>query len=251
MPWFKVDDGAWSSPKFMRASAPALALWLRAGSWSAQQLTDGAIALQFLPVFGGTLEAAEELVELGLWERHGPDFVFHDWHEYQPSRAVVLAERAAARTRMANSRAAKHLKDASEQGANVRANNAGTFDDGSPDVQAPRPSQPVPPVHDSSSKSKGAAKRGSRIDSRFEITDELRAWARSETPLVNVDAALPEFVDYWASVPGDRGVKLDWVATWRNSMRKKQEFAIRDGVSAPKRGADDWMDRNSRTEATP
>jgi hypothetical protein len=29
-----------------------------------------------------------------------------------------------------------------------------------------------------------------------------------------------EFRDYWVSVPGQRGVKLDWEATWRNRVRE-------------------------------
>lgn len=29
-----------------------------------------------------------------------------------------------------------------------------------------------------------------------------------------------EFVDYWRAVPGQKGVKLDWLATWRNSIRR-------------------------------
>jgi hypothetical protein len=29
-----------------------------------------------------------------------------------------------------------------------------------------------------------------------------------------------EFRDYWAAVPGQKGVKLDWPATWRNRIRQ-------------------------------
>lgn len=32
-----------------------------------------------------------------------------------------------------------------------------------------------------------------------------------------------KFVDYWVAQPGQRGVKLSWVATWRNWMRKASE----------------------------
>jgi hypothetical protein len=80
----------------------------------------------------------------------------------------------------------------------------------------------------SSTKKRSAAKRGTRIDSTFIITNEMRDWARGEAPLVNVDSKLSEWIDYWSSVPGEKGVKLDWVATWRNGMRKQQEFAQRD-----------------------
>jgi hypothetical protein len=45
-----------------------------------------------------------------------------------------------------------------------------------------------------------------------------------------------EFVDYWIAVPGQRGTKLDWSATWRNWVRRsapkagKQEFKWRSGI---------------------
>lgn len=48
----------------------------------------------------------------------------------------------------------------------------------------------------------------------------MRAWAAVEVPGVDLDAATREFVDYWRGVPGARGRKLDWPATWRNRMRE-------------------------------
>ena len=29
-----------------------------------------------------------------------------------------------------------------------------------------------------------------------------------------------EFVDYWIGVPGSRGCKVNWLATWRNRVRQ-------------------------------
>ena len=69
-----------------------------------------------------------------------------------------------------------------------------------------------------------------RINSSFEITEEMRAWAATETPLVDIAKARAEFIDYWTAVPGQRGVKTDWPATWRNSMRKQQTFAEQDAA---------------------
>ncbi len=34
------------------------------------------------------------------------------------------------------------------------------------------------------------------------------------------DSCLAEFLDYWVGVPGARGTKLDWQATFRNQLRK-------------------------------
>lgn len=83
----------------------------------------------------------------------------------------------------------------------------------------------------SSKEDRSAAKRGTRIPSNFKISSEMREWAATEVPLVDLDKKLKEFIDYWAGIPGRGGVKLDWVGTWRNGMRKQQEFAEKD---APK-----------------
>jgi hypothetical protein len=68
--------------------------------------------------------------------------------------------------------------------------------------------------------------RSARLPSSFAITDDMRAWAATEAPDVDVDARLDEWMDYWRGV--GRPMQ-DWAATWRNGMRKQQEFAVRDG----------------------
>lgn len=78
-----------------------------------------------------------------------------------------------------------------------------------------------PPREDTSS---GNGK-GSRLSKDFGLTTEMRDWAKRETPCVNLEGALVEFRDYWIAIPGKAGLKLDWVATWRNRMRVLQERA--------------------------
>lgn len=72
------------------------------------------------------------------------------------------------------------------------------------------------------------ATRSTRVPSDFTISDEMREWALKEVPHVNVDKKLAEWIDYWSGVPGKAGFKLDWVSTWRNGMRKQEDFALRD-----------------------
>jgi hypothetical protein len=87
-------------------------------------------------------------------------------------------------------------------------------------------------------------KRGTRVPRDFMISEEMRQWARTEVPLVDVDRKLAEWIDYWAGVPGAKGVKLDWESTWRNGMRKQQEFAERDAPHVKSaRDPDAWMQR--------
>lgn len=107
MAWFKVDDGFWSHPKTLSLSAPALALWVRAGSWSCQQLTDGFVPVPALAMLGGGRKAADELVRVGYWDKAEGGWVFHDWADYQEASADVKRRRRDARERMQNVRANK------------------------------------------------------------------------------------------------------------------------------------------------
>lgn len=81
--------------------------------------------------------------------------------------------------------------------------------------------------------------RASTLPDGFTITDSMRAWAKTEVPLVDVDAKLPEWMDYWRG----RGATMkDWEATWRNGMRKQQQFAVRDQQQKPRENTD-WMNQ--------
>ena len=66
-------------------------------------------------------------------------------------------------------------------------------------------------------------RRGTRIPSDFAVTAEMTTWATQNVPLVDVVAETERFRDYWTAVSGQRGTKLDWVATWRNWMRRAND----------------------------
>lgn len=119
--WFKVDDSFFSNQKTAMLSDGATALWLRAGSWSAQQLTDGFIPTRMLPMFRGSDDSVQELCDAGLWERDGErdGYLFHDWSDYQPDGEEVDAlrrKRSEAGKRGANRRWKR--KPADENGKN-------------------------------------------------------------------------------------------------------------------------------------
>lgn len=97
MTWFKVDDKLHDHRKARAAGATAMGVWLLAGSWSADNLTDGFIPATILPRWGRPRDAAR-LVEVSLWRADEQDgekgWRFHEWDERQPTRAQKLAERA-------------------------------------------------------------------------------------------------------------------------------------------------------------
>jgi hypothetical protein len=44
-------------------------------------------------------------------------------------------------------------------------------------------------------------------------------WATQERPDLDVRQVAEQFKDYWVAQAGQKGVKLDWDATWRNWVR--------------------------------
>jgi len=64
-------------------------------------------------------------------------------------------------------------------------------------------------------------KRGSRLPDPWSPEESLVSWAKSEFGVAEsvLRRETEKFCDYWRGIPGQRGTKLDWNATWRNWMR--------------------------------
>lgn len=61
--WFKVDDGFCMNPKTAMLSNDATALWLRSGTWAAQQLTKGRVPANMIPMFRCSDDSVQELCD--------------------------------------------------------------------------------------------------------------------------------------------------------------------------------------------
>jgi uncharacterized protein YdaU (DUF1376 family) len=62
-------------------------------------------------------------------------------------------------------------------------------------------------------------KKGSRLSQDWFLTKSMGEWASQERPDIDVRQVAEQFKDYWIAQPGQKGVKLDWDATWRNWVR--------------------------------
>jgi hypothetical protein len=118
MPWVKVDDHADEHPKLAAAGPLAWPLWLSGLTYCNRNLTDGFIprsvartlvdwqysdAAGQVWTIGVTSGAHGEdvnsdlvidlLVEVGLWEKVPGGYRVHDYEDYQPTRAEVMALR--------------------------------------------------------------------------------------------------------------------------------------------------------------
>lgn len=98
MTWFKVDDKLAFHPKAVAAGNSAMGLWIRAGAWSADQLTDGHIPKTIVTSLGGKPADTKRLIAAGLWIEEPNGYRMHDWHHYQPLReeaeTVITGKRA-------------------------------------------------------------------------------------------------------------------------------------------------------------
>ncbi len=73
----------------------------------------------------------------------------------------------------------------------------------------------LPITHNTKEKNK----RGSRLPQDWFLTKSMGDWATQERPDLDVRQVAEQFKDYWAAQAGQKGVKLDWDATWRNWIR--------------------------------
>lgn len=96
MAWFKVDDQLAFNAKIVAAGNEAMGLWVRAGSWSAAQLTDGFVPNHMAIAMANGMAkecGADALVMAGLWHEVEGGYQFHDWSEFQPSAEAEKEKR--------------------------------------------------------------------------------------------------------------------------------------------------------------
>ncbi|TBL44272.1 hypothetical protein EYA84_02180 [Verrucosispora sp. SN26_14.1] len=96
---------------------------------------------------------------------------------------------------------------------------------GNPPENLPSPPENLVPEQGAGSREQGTGnrdsaprKRGTRLPDDFAVTDEMKAWFATNCPGVNGSRETEKFRNYWRSAAGQKGVKLDWPATWRNWM---------------------------------
>ena len=75
-------------------------------------------------------------------------------------------------------------------------------------------------IHDTASPAAPASpSKGSRLTAE-KLPPEWLAFAAEERPDIYPGKEWQIFSDYWRAQPGQKGVKVDWFATWRNWIRR-------------------------------
>jgi hypothetical protein len=280
MTWFKVDDNLAFHHKTVAAGVSAMGLWVRAGSWCAQTLTDGFVPEHMVPALAdGDAGLAGRLVEAGLWRRVKGGFAFHEWSDRQPTRQSIEDRRtvraAAGRNggvRSGQVRRSKGSKREASASGGGEANakqvlqdclNPRPVGEGSVGLEGSSSKPKKNPTNDQNHlgggfqggerendpsseppdskppRKRGSPDRGTRIPPDFAVTQTMVDWAREHTPHVDGRRETEQFIDYWQSKAGRDATKVDWVATWRNSMRRAEERALNRRNSGYKPTTDD------------
>lgn len=163
MPWVRIDDHFNEHPKLAAVGPVGWGIWLAGLAYSNRNLTDGFIPRAVAVGFGGdwTVELAQErdgtpgfttwtidrgtgmhgegmdspwvigvLLEYGLWEETDGGYRIHDYADYQPTKAEVMAQRA--------------IKAAAGQAGGKASAQARAKANGAADAQAESNPVPVP-----------------------------------------------------------------------------------------------------------
>jgi len=170
-----------------------MGLWVRAGSWCCQQLTDGIIP-GHIAVTLGTKQQATALVSAGLWDLlEDGSYSFHDWDKYQPSAAEVRAERQDKHEKKVAAGRAGGLASGVARRKHTRSNLEAEGEANAKQNEAPTRTRPEP------------------LESP------------SDSPPV---AALPErFDEFWQAYPRRVG-KGQAVKAWKSAVRKSDPGMI-------------------------
>lgn len=63
--------------------------------------------------------------------------------------------------------------------------------------------------------------RGSRLPDPFPMNDEMRRWAATDTPGLDIEFHHKQFCRYWWGKSGRDAVKANWELTWQKWMAKE------------------------------
>lgn len=151
------------------------------------------------------------------WKRSKPvvQAFFHDgWKHKRIDKELARA------AEISSKRAAAAMQRHSKSNASAPAN-AQQVDTHARTRAPALPPQPQLPEEERSLRSLAPADktRGTRLPEAWEPTPADRAMAELALGEDGTRELLANFRDYWAGVPGQRGRKTNWDATWRNRVR--------------------------------
>lgn len=262
MTWLKKDDRFPEHRKIRRLCDGAYRLHDTALHACAKDETDGLVTehdIEDMEHGPRLRKYVDVLVKAGLWEVVEDGWMIHDYLHYNPSHEQLNAKREADRERQAARRqritarsdhdtpgsvsdsdprkkettpGSKHDRsanpDETPSGDDVSRRDSAVSHAPVTEVsQHPVPSRPVPSRTTPNGVVSEPRKRGQRLPAEFVPSQASRDTIRASFPTLDLAHEHAKFCDYWQAISGQKAVRLDWDATWRNWMRRAGEEAVR------------------------
>ena len=146
-----------------------------------------------------------------------PDPADADELEYSGNHELPFA--VPTRSERVNDASGTRVQSREGEGKGREGKGTGKEGGGAPDDAPPAPGKTAK----KKTANKTSASQGSRIPDNCPTDDDL-IWSTENFPAIDHNAEAAKFRDYWISVPGQRGRKADWPATWRTWIRKAAEW---------------------------
>jgi uncharacterized protein YdaU (DUF1376 family) len=70
------------------------------------------------------------------------------------------------------------------------------------------------------------APKAKRLDKDLQLPKDWEDFCKTTRADLKPQEVFDQFKDYWVSVGGQKGTKLDWTATWRNWVRNQRQQSI-------------------------
>lgn len=163
--------------------------------------------LEVLAFQVGTDTKTVELILLSFFkpDHAGPDMV---WTHTRCDKEISEYRKLIHKKSTAGKASAERRSNSSSTGVEQVSSTAPT------DVQLTNNQEPVTSNH-----KKNSAARGTRLPTDCELPQEWFDFCKQQRPDLNPTEVFAGFRDYWIAQPGQKGVKTDWTATWRNWIR--------------------------------
>jgi len=154
---------------------------------------------------GASVEETELLLESFFW------LAENGWHHTRCDKEIEDYRQFLNKKSNAGKASAERRRN------NSSADVQQAFNDSSTTVQLTTNHKPltIKPI-------KEKTQRGSRLAQDWFLPKPWGEWAQTERPDLNTRQTAEQFKDYWIAQAGQKGVKLDWAATWRNWVRNSK-----------------------------
>lgn len=217
--YIRVHDGMPDHPKIEPLSDAAFRLLIKVWCWSGHYLTDGLIpSTTWLK--RGTPKSRAELIAAGLAELLADGAVqMHDYTDHQRTADEVKSLKEARREagRKGGNAKASAVANAKQDAKQTSSKNV---------AYTETETEVLTNVSTLGARIPRSTGKGTRIPEPFTVDEAMKDWAieRGMQPQW-VMAQTERFVNYWLAAAGQKGVKTDWRATWRNWLLKAQDDA--------------------------